>query len=85
MQVNLAVWRGPLNINENRIFDVEYNIDLGLQVLKHYYEETNGNLKLALHLYNNGYLYNNTSYTVKVDSAVQSLGSHNINWQSLGF
>jgi soluble lytic murein transglycosylase-like protein len=85
MQVNLAVWRDPLNIDENRIFDVEYNIDLGLKVLKHYYEETNGNLKLALHLYNNGYLYNNTSYTEKVDSAVTSIESQNINWHSLGF
>ena len=85
MQVNLAVWRDPLDIDENRIFDVEYNIDLGLKVLKHYYEETNGNLKLALHLYNNGYLYNNTAYTEKVGSAVNSIESQNINWHSLGF
>ncbi len=85
MQVTLSVWRGPLNIDENRIFDVEYNIDLGLQVLKHYYKETRGDLKMALHLYNNGYLYNNTSYTKKVDSAVNSIESQNINWHSLGF
>jgi soluble lytic murein transglycosylase-like protein len=85
MQVNLTVWRDPLDIDENRIFDVEYNIDLGLQVLKHYFKETNGNLKLALHLYNNGYLYNNTSYAKKVDSAANSIESQNINWYSLGF
>jgi len=85
MQVNLAVWRDPLNIDENRIFDVEYNIDLGLKVLKHYYEATNGNLKLALHLYNNGYLYNNTAYAEKVGFEVNSIESQNINWHSLGF
>ena len=85
MQVNLSVWRSPLNIDENRIFDIEYNLDLGLQILKHYYDETEGNLKRALHLYNNGYLYNNTSYTAKVDSAVVSLGPQNIDWQSVGF
>jgi len=85
MQVNLTVWRDPLDIDENRIFDVEYNLDLGLQVLKHYFEVTNGNLKLALHLYNNGYLYNNTAYAKKVDSAMNSIESQNINWYSLGF
>jgi soluble lytic murein transglycosylase-like protein len=75
MQVNLAVWRSELNIDERRIFEVDYNIDLGLRVLKHYYDETGGNLKRALHLYNNGYLYNNTSYTEKVGSAVMSFSS----------
>ena len=85
MQVTLGVWRNHLDIDDNRIFEVEYNIDLGLKILKHYYAETNGNLKRALHLYNNGYLYNNTSYTVKVDSAASSLGPQNIDWQSAGF
>lgn len=70
MQVNLPVWRRELGIQDHKIFDVEYNVDLGLKILKHYYDESGGNLKRALHLYNNGYLYNNTSYTGKVDSAV---------------
>jgi len=70
MQVNLPVWRKELAIDKNRIFDVDYNIDLGLRILKLYFDETKGNLKLALHLYNNGYLYNNTSYADKVGSAV---------------
>lgn len=73
MQINLQVWKKALNINVHRIFDVEYNIDLGLKVLKHYYDETNGDIKRALHLYNNGYKYNNTSYIGKVDSAMLSL------------
>lgn len=70
MQVNLPVWREELSIDENRIFDVDYNIDLGLRILKLYFDESRGNIKLALHLYNNGYKYNNTSYADKVDTAV---------------
>jgi hypothetical protein len=84
MQVNLAVWRNELNIDENRIFDVAYNIDLGLKILKHYYEESGGNMKRALHLYNNGYLYNNTAYTDLVDNAVISLTPTKGMWQGMG-
>jgi soluble lytic murein transglycosylase-like protein len=84
MQVNLAVWREELNIDENRIFDVAYNIDLGLKILKQYYEESNGNMKRALHLYNNGYLYNNTAYPDLVDSAVLSLTPIKGMWQGVG-
>ncbi|MCP5104178.1 MAG: hypothetical protein GY950_12400, partial [bacterium] len=42
----------------------------GLQILKQYYDESKGNMRMALHLYNNGYLYNNTAYPDKVSSAV---------------
>lgn len=69
MQVNLPVWRNALNIDENHIFDVDYNIDLGLRILKMYFDESKGNMKLALHLYNNGYSYNNTEYADKVQDA----------------
>ncbi len=70
MQVNLSVWEDELNINKERIFDIDYNIDLGLQVLKIYYEESKGNLKRAIHLYNNGYKYNNLAYVDKVNSTL---------------
>ncbi|MCP4148868.1 MAG: lytic transglycosylase domain-containing protein [bacterium] len=73
MQVNLPVWRKELAIDEKRIFDVDYNVDLGLRILKHYYDETGGNINRALHLYNNGYLHNNTGYLVKVNSAFRTL------------
>lgn len=75
MQVNLPVWRKELSIDDNRVFEVEYNVDLGLQILKRYYDESGGNMKRALHLYNNGYLYNNTSYAGKVDIARQTFAS----------
>jgi len=70
MQVNLPVWKDELDIDPLRIFDIEYNIDLGLRILKHYHDESNGDLLQALHLYNNGYLYNNHKYKDRVVSSV---------------
>jgi membrane-bound lytic murein transglycosylase MltF len=62
MQVNLAVWQQEMKIDTEKVFDVDYNIDLGLRILKQYYEGAEGDIKLALHHYNNGYLYNNRAY-----------------------
>jgi len=73
MQINLAVWQKELNIDRGKIFDVDYNVDLGLKILKQYFVESRGNLDRALHLYNNGYKFNNTKYIGKVHSAVLSL------------
>ena len=70
MQVNFSVWKEELDIDSLRIFDIEYNIDLGLRILKHYFDESNGDLLQALHLYNNGYLHNNHKYKHKVVSSV---------------
>lgn len=69
MQVHYAVWKDELEIDRSRLFDIEYNIDLGLRILKHYYDETGGDLRRALFLYNNGYLYNNTRYVAQVDES----------------
>ena len=68
MQVNFSVWKNELSIDKKRIFDIDYNIELGLQILKRYYLESKGNIFRALHLYNNGYKYNNRSYVGKVKS-----------------
>ncbi|MCK5055649.1 MAG: lytic transglycosylase domain-containing protein [Candidatus Aminicenantes bacterium] len=70
MQVTYSVWKDELNIRFNRIFEKEYNIELGLKILKHYYDETDGDLLKALFHYNNGYKYNNTKYSVKVISTL---------------
>jgi len=72
MQVNLSVWKKELAIDKKRIFDINYNIDLGLRILKRYLIETKGDLKRALHLYNNGYKYNNTSYVKKIKSQLSN-------------
>ncbi len=66
MQINYTVWKDYLSINFNRIFEKEYNIDLGLKVLKHYYDNASGNMFMALFRYNNGYKYNNTKYNGKI-------------------
>lgn len=66
MQVNYTVWKEELGIDFNRIFDAEYNIDLGLRILKQYYQKSRGNMLLALFRYNNGYKYKNTGYSAKI-------------------
>jgi soluble lytic murein transglycosylase-like protein len=70
MQVNYSVWKEELDIDNLRIFDIEYNIDLGMQILKRYYDEAGGDLLQTLHFYNNGYLHNNQKYKHKVVSSV---------------
>jgi soluble lytic murein transglycosylase-like protein len=70
MQVHYAVWKDELKIDKSRIFDVEYNIDLGLRILKQYQDIAGGNMHRALFLYNNGYRYNNNGYVAKVNSSI---------------
>ena len=70
MQVNYSVWKEELDIDNLRIFNIEYNIDLGMQILKRYHDEARGDLLKTLHLYNNGYLHNNQKYKHKVVSSV---------------
>ncbi|MCK4835874.1 MAG: lytic transglycosylase domain-containing protein [Candidatus Aminicenantes bacterium] len=77
MQVNFSVWKDELSIDKKRIFDIDYNIDLGLQILKRYYLESKGDIKKALHLYNNGYRYKNFSYVNKVKSQLWNLSLSN--------
>ncbi len=70
MQVTYDVWKDELDIDADRIFDIEYNIDLGLKILKRYSKVANGDMLRALHLYNNGYLFNNESYKYKVTGTI---------------
>jgi soluble lytic murein transglycosylase-like protein len=77
MQVNFSVWKDELAIDKKRIFEIDYNIDLGLKILKRYYLESDGDIKRALHLYNNGYKYNNFSYVSKVNSQLWNLSLSN--------
>jgi soluble lytic murein transglycosylase-like protein len=77
MQVRYSVWKDELAIDRSRIFDIEYNIDLGLRILKQYYTLSGGNMRRALFLYNNGYKYNNDSYFARVNSSIfnQDIGA----------
>jgi len=66
MQVNYAVWKDELKINFNKIFDIDYNIELGIKIFKHYLKINNNNLLKAFLMYNNGYKYDNKAYPFKV-------------------
>ncbi|MCP5107800.1 MAG: lytic transglycosylase domain-containing protein [bacterium] len=66
MQVNYSVWKDEMDIDFSKIFDREYNVDLGLKILKHYHNKASGNMLAALFRYNNGYKYNNTAYSGKI-------------------
>jgi len=70
MQVRYSVWKDELRIDKNRIFDIEYNIDLGLRILKQYHEVSGGNIDRTLFLYNNGYKYNNSGYLTRVNASI---------------
>jgi soluble lytic murein transglycosylase-like protein len=66
MQVNYPVWKDELSIDRRRLTQVDYNIELGLTILKRYLAETGGDLIRALILYNNGYKYTNSAYHEKI-------------------
>jgi soluble lytic murein transglycosylase-like protein len=66
MQVNYPVWKDELNIDRRKLSQVDYNIELGLTILKGYLHETKGDIIKALILYNNGYKYANNNYHEKV-------------------
>jgi len=70
MQIHYAVWKDELKIDKGRIFDIAYNIELGLHILKQYYDLSDGDIKRALFLYNNGYKYNNTGYIARVNNSI---------------
>lgn len=70
MQIHYAVWKNEFKIDKSRIFDIAYNIELGLRILKQYYDLSDGDIKRALFLYNNGYKYNNTGYIAKVSNSI---------------
>lgn len=54
MQINYDAWKEDLQIDKKRIFDPEYNIDLGIIIYKYYLKRANNNVNLALFYYNNG-------------------------------
>ncbi len=66
MQVLYAVWKDELRIDFNRIFDKNYNIELGLKILKHYYDEASGDMNTALNRYNGGYKFINPNFKGKI-------------------
>lgn len=84
MQVLYAVWKDELKIDKSRIFDIEYNIDLGLQILQQYHDISGGNIRRALFLYNNGYKYNNSGYLTKVNASIYNQGEDSTKLVNVG-
>jgi soluble lytic murein transglycosylase-like protein len=68
MQINLDAWKDYFNIDESKIYDIDYNIAIGCRILRHYLDETGGDLPRALYLYNNGYGFHNEKYVPKVQN-----------------
>ena len=68
MQINYGAWKDELNIDKSKIFNVSYNVDLGVRIFKKYYDMAKNNLPRALFYYNNGEsgYYNNIKYAPKV-------------------
>ena len=69
MQINYNVWKDKLNIDLARIFDIEYNVELGCKILRHYMD-LDGDILKALFHYNNGFLFNNMKYVPKITRAL---------------
>jgi soluble lytic murein transglycosylase-like protein len=78
MQVSLPVWRKELNIDEGRLFEANYNLLIGLSILRHYMNVSNGDIWRALHLYNNGFKHNNLKYVKKIKKAIKLFYGENI-------
>ena len=51
MQVYTDIWTDELKIDRSKIYDIDYNIDLGIQILKIYLEKHGGNISTALQDY----------------------------------
>lgn len=66
MQVNYPVWKNALKIERKKLFQIDYNIELGLTILKSYLLETRGDIVKALILYNNGYNHTGNDYHERV-------------------
>jgi soluble lytic murein transglycosylase-like protein len=74
MQVDVRIWGKALNIDESRILEPSYNLDIALDILRHYYQRT-GDVWLALHWYNNGPSgkHNNRRYVEKIKAILEAI------------
>ena len=68
MQINYSAWQKELDLDLDKIFDIEYNIIAGIKIFKHYLKLAKGDVHKALFYYNNGpgNLYNNQKYVPKI-------------------
>ena len=71
MQINYETWRKELKLDKARMLEVNYNINIGLNILTIYYQQT-GDIWKALNRYNNGYKYH-SNYVHKVRAAMNKI------------
>jgi len=67
MQVMYSVWHKELEIDISRIFEIEYNTDLGTRIAADYLRETKGNVLEMLKMYNGGYKFKESTGTYPID------------------
>ena len=72
MQINLSAWKDYFKIDEKKVYDIDYNIAIGCKILRHYLDESKGDLSRALYLYNNGYGFHIKKYVPKVQNSTFS-------------
>ena len=70
LQINTKIWGRELNIDENRIFEPGYNLDIGLDILRSYYK---GDIWVALARYNGGYKYDGRPYVRKIRKVLDGI------------
>jgi len=68
LQVNVRIWK----VDESRILEPGHNLDIGLDILQHYYQRT-GDVWMALHWFNNGPSgkHNNLNYVRKIKKILE--------------
>lgn len=80
MQVNYGVWKDELQIDPERIYEVDYNLDLGCRILFHYIQRNPGDLSRALYEYCSGFMADgNFTYPARVMSSNYFFS---VNWGS---
>lgn len=80
MQVNYGAWKDELKIDPERIYEVDYNLELGCQILSHYLQRNPNDLSRALYEYCSGFMADgNFAYPARVMSSSYFLS---MNWGS---
>ncbi|RLD63285.1 MAG: hypothetical protein DRI84_09890 [Bacteroidetes bacterium] len=68
LQIMYKIWGKTYDIKHpSDLYNIEYNIDIGVHILKHYLKKNNGNIRNALQNYNGS---EGTAFSNKVFTAL---------------
>jgi soluble lytic murein transglycosylase-like protein len=76
MQVSLATWKSKLQLNADGLLEINYNMDKGAWILKHYIIKS-GDVWRGVFMYTNGYRGRNMKYVPKVRKFYRGIGGMN--------